>query len=176
MEITIEIDKNEQFFTTCPFCGDKNAEIQYADYVDFPMLWCSKNEYPLRCRAVLDCTEEFMHEKAYEAYEHFEKSEEKFTFTVPLCKIIGVADGEYHDKSAAKYVCDNIDESKPYDRCDEENFCSKHKHRIEYVKCDGYNVVCEETKDLNLSHDGTYIYLKCLNSKGEEFRMVYWGD
>lgn len=180
MEITVEIDKDEQFFTTCPFCGHKNAEIQWVDYVDFPMIWCWSGECheteSKNCRAVLDCTEDFMSEKQEEAYNHFEKSKERFLFTVKLCKIIGVADGELNDKSVAKYVCDNNNELEPWDKCDKENFCSKHEYRREYVVCDSYNVVCDETKDLCLDHDGTFVYLKCLNSKGEEFMMKYWGD
>lgn len=44
---------------------------------------------------------------------------------------------------------------------------------------DSYNIVEPKVPyplGINLSHDSITIYLKCVNSKGEEFVALYWGD
>ncbi len=197
MEIEISVIDGDCLYADCPFC-EKQGMIEDVDYVDRPMYWCNGG-----CVSILDLASYKIAKNICRETLDGETSDGETSSVseqippIKLCKIVGVSLGmrnqsdeegeeeEYSPPSLTstyEEIKRGCDECQKIERWNWERTseivsgCSKHPSDDTYVKIDSYNVVCEETKDLDLRHDGCYIFLKYLELDGREFRMKYWGD
>lgn len=181
----------------CPFCSKTEYySFQTGDYVsliDETGDWIEENQGMLWCecdtRAVLILSEaevilfENMTQRQQNAMETRMKQQDNNVFRffkVPLAKVKKV----YNWQSYA-CQCSNPDLIPTHEQLVQSRDCRMdygHKRSPNFrfsLNVNSYNVSVPEIPypdGFDTDHDGNFVYILCEDTKGKEFKFVYWGD
>jgi hypothetical protein len=204
-DVTLSVeDIYEEDGLFCPLCGkyseEENEGLQYDDYVTHPMIW---NWICCDCHCVLleNTVKKLTLKEAKAEFPQHANKLDQIESTAVACLSIDCAkikrisnhqlydyvlkeDEQITEEEIRKFISSGEDERIVERPTDEDGSTNMEDVENEYLfdlslPVNSYDSEAPEVpypKNMDLAHDGIFIYLLCEDENGKEFRVCYWGD